>query len=136
MANLILKAYKYYKEKLDLILNSKTYAIINIVILIFSAISLSNGTISSNNDMIDLIFFQLDKVYSVFFIIDSILTFTVTPIKKTLTTFWGIFNVLVGVISFCSLYDLPNFTSIRLWLIIKYLPKLPGKNKIKKKKKK
>eukprot|EP00833_Pecoramyces_ruminatium_P015925 jgi/Orpsp1_1/1189957/evm.model.d7180000075748.1 len=126
MANIIIKGYNIYKEKISTIINSKVYAIINIIILILSAISLSNGSIKSDNEVIDIVFFQLDKVYSIFFIIDSILTFTVTPLKKTLTTFWGMFNVVVCVISFFSLYDLPNFTSIRLWLIIKYLPKLPG----------
>jgi len=120
-----------------MILNSKAYAIINIIILVLSAISLSNGNIEFENEMIDIIFFQLDKVYSVFFIVDSILTFIVTPIKKTITTFWGIFNILVCVISILSLCDFPNFTSIRLWLIIKYLPKLPGtKTKTKQSKKK
>ncbi|ORX61128.1 hypothetical protein BCR36DRAFT_408104 [Piromyces finnis] len=126
MANLLSRAYTTYKDKITTIINSKIYAMVNIVILIFSAISLSNGNVKSENKFLNIIFFELDKMYSVFFLIDCIINLSITPIKKTLTTFWGLFNVTVGIISYCSLYNLPNFTSIRLWLIIKYLPKIPG----------
>ena len=126
MANLLSDAYNKYKKTVINIIESKTYAIVNIVILGFSALSLSNGNAKKSNEFWEYVFFELDRMYSVFFLIDCIINLSVTPIKKTLTTFWGLFNVVVGFISFCSLYDLPNFTSIRLWLIIKYLPKLPG----------
>jgi len=118
--------YKKYKEKTEKIVNSKIYAVVNIVILILSAISLSNGRFESSYAIINYLFFELDKMYSIFFIIDCIINLSITPIKKTLTTFWGLFNVAVGIISYCSLYDLPNFTSIRMWLLIKYLPTIPG----------
>ena len=117
-----------YKTIVTKLINSNFYAFLNIVIIVLSAISLSDGNQKKDRNALNYIFFNLDKIYSIFFIIDFFLNFSVKPIKETFTTFWGLFDVCVLIISITSLFGLLNFNSIRLWLIIKYLDKVPGKN--------
>jgi len=115
-----------YKIKINKLLNSNFYAFSNIIILILSAITLSDGNQDDRHNIISYFFFNFDKAYSIFFIIDFFLNFSAKPIKETFTTFWGLFDVCVLIISVASLNGLLNFTSLRLWLIIKYLDKVPG----------
>jgi len=115
-----------YKIKVNQLLNSSYYAFFNIIVLILSAIALSDGNKENDHSILDFVFFDLDKAYSIFFIIDFFLNFSVKPFKKTFTTFWGLFDFCVLLISIASLAGLLNFTSLRLWLIIKYLDKVPG----------
>lgn len=116
-----------YKIRITKLLNSNFYAFFNIIVLILSAIALSDGNQNKGQNVLNFIFFDLDKAYSIFFIIDFFLNFSVKSIKETFTTFWGLFDVCVLIISIASLNGLLNFTSLRLWLIIKYLDKVPGK---------
>jgi len=115
-----------YKIKINQLLNSNYYAFFNIIVLILSAIALSDGNKENDHNILDFVFFDLDKAYSIFFIIDFFLNFSVKPIKEIFTTFWGLFDFCVLLISAASLAGLLNFTSLRLWLIIKYLNKVPG----------
>ncbi|ORX61129.1 hypothetical protein BCR36DRAFT_341431 [Piromyces finnis] len=120
------KFVENYKFKVKKLINSNYYAFFNIIIIIFSAIALSDGNQKKDRNILNFIFFNLDKVYSIFFIFDFLLNFSVKSIKEIFTTFWGLFDVCVLIISIASLFGLWNFTSLRLWLIIKYLDKVPG----------
>jgi len=123
----IQKFVEKYKIRITKLINSNYYAFLNIAIIILSAISLSDGNQKKNNNTLNFFFFNLDKIYSTFFIIDFFLNFSVKPVRKTFTTFWGLYDVCVLIISIISLFGFLNFNSVRLWLIIKYLDKVPGK---------
>jgi len=115
-----------YKLKITKLINSNSYAFFNIIVIVLSAIALSDGNQKKDRNIVNFIFFNLDKLYSIFFIFDFFLNFFVKPLKEIFTTFWGLFDVCVLVISIASLFGVWNFTSLRLWLIIKYLDKVPG----------
>jgi len=70
-------------------------------------------------------FLQSDTVFTVFFIIESFISILADGMKRSVRTFWGMFNIFIFFSSIATLCGLMNFSPLRLWIILKYLSRIP-----------
>eukprot|EP00833_Pecoramyces_ruminatium_P004731 jgi/Orpsp1_1/1178763/evm.model.c7180000066647.1 len=68
---------------------------------------------------------QSDTVFTIFFIVESFISILADGIKKSVRSLWGIFNIFIFVSSIATLCGLTNLSPFRLWIILKYLSRIP-----------
>jgi hypothetical protein len=70
-------------------------------------------------------FLQSDMIFTVFFIFESFISILADGLKKSIRSFWGLFNIFIFISSIATLCGLTNLSPFRLWIILRYLSKIP-----------
>ncbi|ORX45218.1 hypothetical protein BCR36DRAFT_358694 [Piromyces finnis] len=70
-------------------------------------------------------FLQSDNIFTVFFIIESFLSIVADGLYKSVKSLWGLFNIFIFISSILTLCGLTNLSPLRLWIILKYLSRIP-----------
>lgn len=127
--NSIINSWKSVHRFLRKIVNSNIYCIINVLIIILNLFVMSDGKHDKHyvpQNTLEYIL-QSDTVFTIFFIVESFISILADGIKKSVRSLWGIFNIFIFVSSIATLCGLTNLSPFRLWIILKYLSRIPCK---------
>jgi len=126
-SNSIIKSWKSFQRLLRKIINNNIYCMVNVIIILLNLFVMSDGkhdkTYKPKTTLEFLL--QSDTVFTIFFIFESFICMLADGLKKSVRSFWGLFNVFIFISSIATLYGLTNLSPFRLWIILKYLSRIP-----------